>query len=83
MDLTFYVIQPFISKIKTGHIWHHCMLIIIALFCLTFISKACIYAMDSHLDELVNYFYYDHRQKRSSGCAQAFFHADKGVIQNT
>ncbi len=48
MDLHYYVIQPLIStiKIKTGNIWHDCLLITLALFCLTFISKASVYVID-------------------------------------
>lgn len=45
MDLSFYVIQPLISNIKTGNVWHDCLLITIALFCLTFVSKSCNYGM--------------------------------------
>ncbi|CAF4193369.1 unnamed protein product [Adineta steineri] len=46
MDLHYYVIQPLISSIKTGNICHDCLLIILALFCLTFISKVSAYAME-------------------------------------
>ncbi len=46
MDLHYYVIQPLISTIKTGNIWHDCLLITLALFCLTFIGKASAYVID-------------------------------------
>ncbi|CAF0843112.1 unnamed protein product [Didymodactylos carnosus] len=39
MDITYYVIQPLITTIKTGNILHDCLLIVLALFCLTFIGK--------------------------------------------
>jgi hypothetical protein len=41
MDLTYYVIQPLIANIKTGNVWHDCLLIMLAMFCLSFISKSC------------------------------------------
>jgi hypothetical protein len=46
MDLHYYVIQPLISSIKTGNIWHDCLLITLALFCLTFVGKASAYVID-------------------------------------
>ena len=46
MELSYYVMQPLIASIKTGNIWHDCLLIIIALFCLTCVSKSCTYALD-------------------------------------
>jgi hypothetical protein len=47
MDLTYYVIQPLISNIKTGNVWHDCLLIMLAMFCLSFISKSCTSVMAS------------------------------------
>lgn len=45
VDLSFYVIQPPIANIKTGNVWHDCLLITIALFCLTCVSQSCTYGI--------------------------------------
>ncbi|CAF1349771.1 unnamed protein product [Adineta ricciae] len=47
VDLSYYVLQPLISSIKTGNIWHDCLIIMLSVFCLTFISKMCTSVMES------------------------------------
>lgn len=39
MDISYFLIQPLISSIKTGNIWHDCAFISIVLLCLTFVTK--------------------------------------------
>ena len=46
VDLSYYVIQPLITNIKTGNVWHDCLLITIALFSLTFVNKICNYGIE-------------------------------------
>ncbi|CAF0797062.1 unnamed protein product [Adineta steineri] len=46
VDISYYVMQPIITSIKTGNIWHDCLLIMITVFCLTCINKFCASAID-------------------------------------
>ncbi|UJR17577.1 hypothetical protein I4U23_004473 [Adineta vaga] len=41
VDLSYYVMQPLITNIKSGNIWNDCLIIIISVFCITCISKLC------------------------------------------
>ncbi|CAF1560393.1 unnamed protein product [Didymodactylos carnosus] len=50
MDITYYVIQPLITTIKTGNIVHDCLLIVLALFCLAFIGKLSAIFIDYLID---------------------------------
>ena len=47
VDLSYYVLQPLISSIKTGNIWHDCIIIVLSVFCLTCISKMCTSLIES------------------------------------
>ena len=40
MDISYFLIQPLISSIKTGSIGQDCVFISIVLFCLTFVAES-------------------------------------------